>query len=96
MMKNLKLLVKYENLKENTLSELKEIYSFLNSNISENEIKKLIEIYDFEKKLDFEKGPGKFYRSAKTGGWRDNFDSAEQKTMNSIMEKTLEKFGYRV
>ena len=51
---------------------------------------------DFGKIPESEKGKGKFNRTAKIGGWRNNFDSDEQKLMISIMGKTLEELNYEL
>ena len=90
----LRLLVKYEELKQNTYEILKNIYDFLDIIIIEQELQKIIDKYSFEKIPDSEKGSGKFYRAAATKDWKKNFSNNEQDIMNSIMTKTLEKFGY--
>jgi len=92
----LKILIKYEELIKNTFEELKKIYDFLEVKISNEELKNLIGMYDFKNIPDSEKGSGKFNRSAKVGGWKDNFNKEEQSLMNSIMSETLKKFGYPV
>jgi len=92
----LRLKIKYEDLKKNTKSELRKIYQFLDVKISDIELDKLISTYDFKKIPKSEKGKGKFIRSAKPGGWKDNFSKNEQNLMNSLMSKTLEEFGYHV
>lgn len=90
----LKLMVKYENLVKDTFSELKRIYDFLNVEISDNEIRKIISLHEFKNIPQSEKGSGQFNRSAKPGGWKDNFSPKEQELLNSIMEQTLQEFGY--
>ena len=93
---NLRLLVKYENLKNDTFSELKKIYNFLNIQVDDNELNKIINTYDFDKIPSSNKGKGKFYRSAKTGGWSKNFSQEEQEMMNSIMGDTLSQLEYDI
>lgn len=92
----LKILIKYEELKKNTFNELKRIYDFIGVKISEEELQNLIQLYDFKNIPDSEKGVGKFNRSAKLGGWIENFNKEERNLMNSIMGQTLKKFGYSV
>jgi len=53
-----------------------------------------IEIHDFKNIPDSQKGEGKFYRTATTGEWRDNFSKEEQELMNSIVGDTLKQMGY--
>jgi len=92
----LKIILKYEDLKNNTLQELRKIYNFLKINIDDSELKNIISRHDFNNIPKSEKGEGKFNRSAKLGGWMTNFSENEKKLMNSIMRKTLEEFEYSV
>ena len=92
----LKLMIKYEDLKKETLTILKTIYNFIGIQIADDDLQKLIKVHDFKNIPDSEKGKGKFTRSAKSGGWKTNFDKEEQELMNSIMGKTLDKFGYMI
>ncbi len=92
----LRLMVKYEDLKKNTHSEMRRIYSFLNIKISERELNEIVEKLDFKNIPPSNKGPGKFYRAASVGGWKANFDDKEKEIMNSIMGKTLKEMGYQV
>jgi len=93
---NLRLIVKYEELKNNTLQELRKIYEFIGIKISDEELKNKIETHDFKKIPESQKGKGKFYRAASTGSWKDNFSQKEQNLMNSIMGETLKKMGYEI
>jgi stalled ribosome alternative rescue factor ArfA len=93
---DLRMVVRYEDLKKNTLSELRRIYHFLNIEITDNQLEEIISKHDFKKIPEKDKGQGKFYRSASPGGWKDNFEENEQDLMNSIMRKTLTQFGYSI
>lgn len=92
----LRILVKYEELRTNTFSELKKIYRFLNIMINEEDLHAVVERYDFKQIPDAQKGEGKFNRTAKIGGWGDNFSEDEKELMNSIMGETLTELGYEV
>jgi len=92
----LRILVKYEDLKKDTLSKLRRIYDFLGVKISDEELMNKIEIHDFKKIPDSQKGKGKFYRAASMGEWRNNFSKEEQELMNSIMSETLKEMGYDI
>lgn len=92
----LRLVIKYEELKKNTLSELKKIYDFLDIKISDDELQKIIDAHDFKKIPAEDKGKGKFYRSASPGGWKNNFTKEEQDLMNSIMGKALKEMRYQI
>ena len=68
----------------------------MNIEINPTELSKLVEKYDFKNIPSDKKGPGKFTRSAKPGGWRENFSKEEQELMHKIMGETLEKMGYKI
>ena len=89
-------MVKYEDLRKNTLTEMKKIYQFLGNNATDEELKKLKEKNDFEKIPASLKGKGKFNRTALVGGWKNNFSENEQKLMNTIMSDTLKQFDYEI
>jgi len=90
------MMLKYENLKENTLSELRKIYDFIKIKISDDELKKIIGLHEFKNIPKSETGGGKFNRAAKIGGWKASFNVEEREVMNSIMDKTLKEFGYKI
>ena len=91
---DLRILVKYEDLLNDTFNELKKIYNLLKIEITDKELKKIIEKYDFSKIPEKKKGSGKFWRSAQPGKWKENFSNKEQKNMNQIMKDSLVKLGY--
>ncbi len=91
---DLRIMVKYENLREDTFNELKRIYQFLKIEINDNGIAKIIDKYDFKKIPTKEKGSGKFFRSATPGSWKEHFSEEEQKLMISIMGNTLTSLNY--
>jgi len=93
---NMQIMIKYEDLRKDTFSEIKKIYNFLQVNVNDDDIRKIIKKNDYDSIPDSRKGQGKFVRSGLVGGWKNNFDEEEQKIMNSIMEDTLTKLGYEV
>ncbi len=90
----LKILVKYEDLLTSTLDELQKIYDFIGIKTSENELKEKIKKYDFNKIPSNKRGSGKFFRTAKVGGYKDNFSEKEQEIMISLMGEALKKVDY--
>jgi len=92
----LRLLVKYENLLENTFYELKKIYQFLEINILDAELHAIIKSGSFDNIPSSQKGSGKFYRSASPGSWKKNLSQHEKALMHSIMSDTLVKMDYNV
>jgi len=92
--KDFRLLVRYEDLRHNTLNEVKKIYRFLGIEISENDAKNIVEKYSFENIPEEQKGKGKFIRTANPGGWKENFNEKEVRTMEEIMGDTLRDLKY--
>lgn len=92
--KDLRLLVKYEDLRKNTIEELKKIYKFIDIDIPKKELENIVEKHSFEKIPEDLKGSGKVTRSATPGKWKDNLSEKEASIMEKIMSKTLQKFGY--
>lgn len=94
--KELRYMINYESILEDTLGELKKLYEFLEINIPEDELKKIVKTFDFNGLSADMKGDGKFRRSAQPGRWKKNFSEDEQKIMNDIMGSTLKKIGYEI
>jgi len=94
--KNLRYMVKYEDLLKNTFSELKKLYKFIDVEISDDKIKGITNKYSFANIPEKEKGGGKFARSASPGLWKKNFSNEEKEVMNDIMSETLLKLGYEL
>ncbi|HUS50079.1 MAG TPA: sulfotransferase domain-containing protein, partial [Candidatus Paceibacterota bacterium] len=92
--KNLRCMIKYEDLLNNTFDELKNLYKFIDVKISDDDLLKIIDKYSFKNLPEDEKGSGKFTRSATPGKWRENFSEDEQNIMNEIMGTMLKKLGY--
>lgn len=94
--KELQILVRYEDLRKNTLEELQKIYDFLQIDIKRNELEKIVEKNRFENIPNELKGKGKFTRFASIGKWEENFTEFEKSIINEIMGSTLEKIGYNI
>src|SRR5215207_6392145 len=68
--RGLKVLVRYEDLRADTLQTMKRIYSALEMPVEEAELARSVEKNSWEKIPAEEKGEGKKRRKAKPGGWR--------------------------
>ncbi len=91
---SLRLLVKYEDLRKDTVNQLQRIYDFLAVGISKETLEVIVEKNRFENIPDDQKGSGKFHRSATPGKWKENFSDEEKHIMEQIMGNTLQKLGY--
>lgn len=93
---SLRLMVKYEDLRDDTFTQVNRIIEFLDEPVSEADLRRIVDELKFENIPPSKKGPGKFYRAASVGGWKDNFSSEEKELMNSIMGKTLNAMNYEI
>jgi len=91
---DLRLIVYYEKLRNSTIEELQKIYQFLDIKISKDELEKIVSNYSFENIPSEKKGKGKLTRSAKHGGWKNNFRDKEKDLMEKLLGNTLKKLGY--
>ena len=94
--KELRYMVKYEDLLNNTFEELKKLYEFIGIEISDEELQKIVTKYSFKNIPMEEKGRGKFTRSATPGKWKENFSEEEIKIMNQEMGDLLKNLGYEI
>ncbi len=79
-----KVLVKYEDLRADTLEALKYIYDTLAIDVDENELSQAVEKHAWERIPKETKGRGRFHRKATPGGWREDLTPNQVK----IVEKT--------
>jgi hypothetical protein len=67
-----KALVRYEDLRADTLGMLKQMYSALGMPVDEEELSRAVEKHAWENIPEEKKGEGKFYRKATPGSWRED------------------------
>jgi hypothetical protein len=87
-----KVLVKYEDLRADTLGEMKRIYSTLEVRVSEEELARVVEKHSWENIPEGEKGEGKFYRKATPGGWREDLTPEQAEVVEEITAPLLKEF----
>jgi len=93
---NLRLFLKYEDLRTKPFEKIKKIYQFLGISLTENEIKHISQITKFESIPQEQKGIDKNKRLAIVGSFKKYFTEKELQIINQIMKKNLKKFGYKV
>jgi hypothetical protein len=87
-----KVLVRYEELRADTLGTMRRIYSGLGIPADEGELARAVKEHSWENIAEDEKGEGKFYRKAKPGGWREDLTPEQVKTVEKITAPLLEEF----
>ena len=87
-----KALVRYEDLRADTLGTMRRLCKELAIPVGEEHLTRVIEKHSWENISTREKGEGKFYRSATPGGWREDLTPEQATTVESITAPLLEEF----
>jgi Sulfotransferase domain len=87
-----KVLVRYEDLRSDTLGEMRRIYSTLGIEVDQEELARTVEKHSWENIPEEEKGEGKFYRKATPGGWREDLTPEQAKIIEKVTAPLLEEF----
>jgi hypothetical protein len=86
-----KVLVRYEELRVDTLGEMKRIYSTLSVPVDEEELKRVVEKHSWENIPVEEKGEGKFYRKGEPGGWKEDLTPEQAEAIEKVTAPLLEE-----
>lgn len=84
----------YENLMNDTYSELSRIFDFLEISYAESDIIRTVEKYKFSNIRPSLTGAGRVTRSASPGNWRKNLKQEEIEVIHHILGALLKKHGY--
>ncbi|HEX5915406.1 MAG TPA: sulfotransferase [Rubrobacter sp.] len=87
-----KVVVRYEDLRADTLGTIKRMYGELNIPIEEAKLAKAVEKHAWENIPEEEKGRGMFYRKATPEAWREDLTRRQVKTVERITAPLLEEF----
>ena len=87
-----KVLVRYEELRADTLGTMRRIYSELGMPVDEGELKRAVKEHSWESIPEELKGKGKTFRKAKPGGWREDLTPEQVETVEKITAPLLEEF----
>jgi hypothetical protein len=87
-----KVLVRYEELRADTLGTMKRMYSALGIEVNEEELGRVVGKHSWENIPEEEKGEGKFYRKATPGGWREDLTPEQAKAIERVTASLLKEF----
>ena len=87
-----KVLVRYEDLRVDTLGTMERIYSTLGLTVDERKLARVVEKHSWENIPEEEKGQGKFRRKARPGGWREDLTAQQAKIVEEVTAPLLEEF----
>jgi len=87
-----KVVVRYEDLRADTLGTMKRMYGELGVPVNEPRLVQAVEKNSWENIPEEEKGQGKFYRKATPQGWREDLTRHQVRTVERITAPLLEEF----
>jgi Sulfotransferase family len=87
-----KVVVRYEDLRADTLGTMKRMYGELNVPLEVAQLAKAVEKHSWENIPEEEKGQGKFYRKATPEAWREDLTRRQVKTVERITAPLLKEF----
>ena len=87
-----KVLIRYEELRDDTLGTMERLYSTLGIEVGEGDLARAVEKHAWENIPQKEKGQGKFYRKAKPGGWREDLTPGQVEIVEQVSAPLLKEF----
>jgi hypothetical protein len=87
-----KVLVRYEDLRANTLDEMRRICREIGIPAEEDDLASVVAKHSWEMIPEEEKGEGKFYRKAKPGSWREDLTPEQAKVVEQITSPLFKEF----
>jgi hypothetical protein len=87
-----KVMVRYEDLRADTLGTMRRIYSTLGIPVDEHELARAVEKHSWENIPEKKKGGGKFYRKATPGGWQEDLTPRQIRQVERITAPLLEEY----
>jgi O-antigen biosynthesis protein len=87
-----KVLVRYEDLRYDTINTLKAMYNALEIEADETQIEATVVKHSWARVSEEEKGKDKFFRKAQPGSWREDLSSEQVKLIEDITGPLLSKY----
>jgi Sulfotransferase domain len=87
-----KVLIRYEELRDDTPGTMERLYSTLGIQVRGEELVRAVEKHAWENIPEKEKGQGKFYRRAKPGGWREDLTPGQVEIVEQVSAPLLKEF----
>jgi Sulfotransferase domain len=87
-----KVLIRYEELRDDTLGTMERLYSTLGIEVGGGDLARAVDKHAWENIPENEKGQGKFYRKAKPGGWREDLTPGQVEIVEQVSAPLLKEF----
>jgi hypothetical protein len=86
-----KVLVRYEDLRTDTLGTMERLYSTLGVPVDEEQLARVVHKHAWENIPEEKRGEGKFYRKATPGGWREDLTKEQAEAVESVTGPLLQQ-----
>ncbi len=86
-----KVLIRYEELRSDTLGTLKRLYSTMGIEVDEGELARVVEKHSWENIPEENKGEGKFYRKAMPGSWQEDLTPEQARRVERVTAPLLKE-----
>jgi len=87
-----KAVVRYEDLRADTLKTMRRLYSALGIQVGEGELARVVERHAWENVPENKKGPDKPHRKATPGGWKEDLTSEQARIVEELTDPILDEF----
>jgi hypothetical protein len=88
-----KIMVKYDDLRTDTLATMRALCAALELPVDEKRLTEVVEKHSWENIPQRERGEGKFYRKAASGGWREDLTPEQARIVEDITAPLIEEFS---
>ncbi len=88
-----KILVRYDDLRSDTLGTMRRLCATLALPVDEQRLARVVSKHSWENVPQRERGAGRFYRKATSGGWREDLTPEQAKTIDDITAPLIEAFS---
>ena len=86
-----KIMVRYDDLRTNTLRAMRDVREALELPVDENRLAEIVGKHSWENIPQRERGEGKFYRKATSGGWREDLTPDQAKIVEGITAPLIDE-----
>jgi hypothetical protein len=86
-----KVLIRYEDLRTDTLGTMERLYSTLGVPVDEEQLARVVHKHAWENIPEEKRGEGKFYRKATPGGWREDLTKEQAEAVESVTGPLLQQ-----
>lgn len=88
-----KIMVRYDDLRTRTLDTMRDLCAALELPVTEQRLAEVVNKHSFENIPQRERGEGKFYRKATSGGWKDDLTPEQAKIVEDITAPLIHEFS---